>query len=669
MRALEQHRTRISELVRDLAAAKAWGHCFSRLKEHERQHLMAWKDAIRRVGRGTGRHAPMHRKAAREHMEQCRSAIPAWIMPIYRVAETIRPGQESFDVVIVDEASQSGPEAIFLQYLAKKIVVVGDDKQISPDFVGTMRTDVELLRQRHILDIPLSDSFGLDTSFFGQAEIRFPGRIRLREHFRCMPEIIQFSNKLCYRSEPLVPLRQYGGGRLTPVVRTQHVNDGYQRGHSPKVVNPPEAEALVNQIQLCCKDPAYAGKSMGVISLLGEDQAKAIERLLLKQIGPEEMENRNIVCGNAYAFQGTERDIMFLSLVSAPTNDGRIGTLSSPADERRFNVAASRARDQMWLFHTATLNDLSPNCLRYRLLEYCQNPSVETETVGDLNIEDLRAMAKTANRDRVPAPSPFDSWFEVDVCLMIVGRGYRVLPQFAIAGRRIDLMIEGMRGRLAVECDGDAWHGAEQYEQDTHRERILSRCGLTFWRVRGSTFYRNSEAALEELWNTLTRLGIHPKTHENESPAGDFPGSGFDPPKKDSGPTSSFKEFRVQRKTPTTQPLFEEPATRPLFNETEEAKPKPMGRKNLEFNESDETEENANYDSDFPQSTVTLTDREMEILQVIWEGLSNKEIGSRLQISVKTVEAHRANMMKKFRVSSASQLLKLALEQGFIKIS
>ena len=42
-----------------------------------------------------------------------------------------------------------------------------------------------------------------------------------------------------------------------------------------------------------------------------------------------------------------------------------------------------------------------------------------------------------------------------------------------------------------------------------------------------------------------------------------------------------------------------------------------------------------------------LTKRERQILQLIWSGLKNKEIGRRLKISVKTVEAHRANMMKK----------------------
>jgi len=559
-RALERHRTRLRELIRDLAAAKAWRHCLSRLTESERQHLEAWTQAMKRIGKGTGKYAGMHRKAAREHMEQCRSAIPAWIMPIYRVAETIRPGVDAFDVVIVDEASQSGPEALFLQYLAKKIVVVGDDKQISPDSVGITREDVELLRQRHILDIPHSDALGVDNSFFDQAAIRFGGRIRLLEHFRCMPEIIQFSNALCYRSEPLIPLRQYGAGRLTPVIVTHHVHDGYLKGHSPRTVNPPEAEAMANQITKLCNSQAYDGKSMGVISLLGEDQARFIERLLLGKIGPEEMEKRNLVCGDAYAFQGTERDIMFLSLVAAPTEGRRIGTLATQRDERRFNVAASRARDQMWLFHTATLSDLSPNCLRYRLLEYCQNPTVEPTTVGGLNIEELRVIARTADRSRDLPPSPFDSWFEVDVCLMIVGRGFRVIPQFEIAGRRIDLLIEGMRGRLAVECDGDKWHGAERYEEDVSRERMLIRCGLTFWRVRGSTYYRDPEAALENLWETLNVREIYPAGH-NGVKAPVKPNANHVSPEhgtsRQAVGANSYEKWQPQRLFSSPEPLFE----------------------------------------------------------------------------------------------------------------
>ena len=61
-----------------------------------------------------------------------------------------------------------------------------------------------------------------------------------------------------------------------------------------------------------------------------------------------------------------------------------------------------------------------------------------------------------------------------------------------------------------------------------------------------------------------------------------------------------------------------------------------------------------------------LTPREREILQQVWNGSTNRAIGQLLGISIKTVEAHRANMMKKLRVSNTAQLLKTALESGLL---
>ncbi len=61
-----------------------------------------------------------------------------------------------------------------------------------------------------------------------------------------------------------------------------------------------------------------------------------------------------------------------------------------------------------------------------------------------------------------------------------------------------------------------------------------------------------------------------------------------------------------------------------------------------------------------------LTRREHEILQLVWAGLTNRTIAEQLHISIKTAEAHRANMMKKLRVSNIAQLLKTALEEGLL---
>jgi len=519
---LDETRKHIRRLLGEIAAAKAWEFTFSNMKENQRRYLVAWSKEVRLIGKGKGKYASLHRRLAQTYLNECREAIPVWIMPLYRVAETISPTGELFDIAIIDEASQSGPEAILLFYLAKQIIVVGDDQQISPQFIGINHLDVKHLIKTYLNDFSLADAFGVDHSFFALAEIFFGGRIRLREHFRCMPEIIQFSNQLCYQSEPLIPLRQYGTARLEPVIVTRHIPNGYTKGQRNNIINPPEAEAIVQEILRCIQNPAYKDKSMGVISLQGYKQANYIEKLLLEKLGPEEMEKRQIVCGDAYAFQGDERDIIFLSLVAAPSEDRRIGVLASDRDKRRFNVAASRARDQMWLFHTATLNDLSPRDMRYRLLEYCLNPYSDSTIVSgsDLKIEELRFLARKPNRSTIPPPYPFDSWFEVDVFLHIINRGYKVIPQYEISGYRIDLVIEGLKNRLAVECDGDEWHGIDKYNEDMARQRMLERCGWTFWRIRGSIYYADPNAAIESLWETLERLEIFPLEKQREQKTG-----------------------------------------------------------------------------------------------------------------------------------------------------
>jgi len=56
----------------------------------------------------------------------------------------------------------------------------------------------------------------------------------------------------------------------------------------------------------------------------------------------------------------------------------------------------------------------------------------------------------------------------------------------------------------------------------------------------------------------------------------------------------------------------------------------------------------------------SLTARQKEILRLVAQGLTNREIGQRLNISVRTVEVHRFNLMRRLRVRNVAQLLKQA---------
>jgi two-component system response regulator NreC len=62
-----------------------------------------------------------------------------------------------------------------------------------------------------------------------------------------------------------------------------------------------------------------------------------------------------------------------------------------------------------------------------------------------------------------------------------------------------------------------------------------------------------------------------------------------------------------------------------------------------------------------------LTDREIEILRLIALGHTNSEIGRQLFLSVRTVESHRAHIQQKTRRTSRSELVRYALDHGFVK--
>ena len=493
--------SQLKEVTEALVARKAWKFCLEQLAEKPalRGALTAWQQKVKKIGRSKGKYVETHRRDARKFMQQCRPAIPVWIMPLYRVAEQIEIEPEVFDVVIVDEASQTGPEGLLLQYLARQCIIVGDDKQISPEAGFIDASQVRALIEKFLWDVPFAETLDPGTSLFDQAAIRYGTRITLREHFRCMPEIIRFSNDLCYADTPLVPLRQYPPNRLQPI-QVRFVTDGYREGRDQSVINRPEAAAVAWQVITCLSDPQHAGKSMGVVCLQGHAQAKLIESMILDKVGPQPFKDEKVrlVCGDPYSFQGDERDIIFLSMIASVDGERRNAPLVRESFRQRFNVAASRARDQLWLFHSIRESDLHPDCMRRRLVHFCYHPDA------------------TELEERKHA---YESQFERDVAEGLIRAGFRVLSQFKFAGKRIDLVVQDGERRIAVECDGDAWHGPDEYEADSSRQRVLERCGWEFVRIRGSVFYANRAKAMQKLIETIAAQGIMPRTVSDDETA------------------------------------------------------------------------------------------------------------------------------------------------------
>jgi very-short-patch-repair endonuclease len=483
-------------LTAELVDRRAWLGQLGRVTGSQRQALIGWLDTIKRIGRGTGTRAPRLRAEAAALMAECQGAVPVWVMPLSRVAQNFDPRRARFDVVIIDEASQADVLALSALYLGRRVIVVGDHEQISPAAVGQQMETIDGLVARFLQGIPNSHLYDGKTSVYDLARQSFGDSVRLVEHFRCATDIIQFSNDLCYQGE-IKPLRDTTPVRTLPHATAYRVEGGCRDGKT----NPQEALACASLVAAALEQAEYQTNdrgepvSFGVVSLLGQDQqAQEIARLLREHLPPEVHQRHRILCGNAAQFQGDERDVVFLSMVDAPQGGPLVRNRETQEWKQRFNVAASRARDQMWVVHSLDPRvDLQPGDLRRRLIEHGENPAVLVEAL--------------AGEERKT-----ESEFERQVLSRLVRAGYDVTAQWPVGARRIDLVVKDDAGRrLAVECDGDRYHNLDNLDADLERQGQLERLGWTFVRVRSSVFFREPERAMRPVLARLGELGIRPR--------------------------------------------------------------------------------------------------------------------------------------------------------------
>jgi very-short-patch-repair endonuclease len=479
---------RCRQLFAELVRERTFYELDRRLSPSVKSALVEFVRALAKIGKGTGITAGQHRRTAREAMARCYDAVPCWIMPTWRVAEQLPADLGALDLVIIDEASQSDITELPALLRGRKILVVGDDRQVSPTAPFVTQAKIAQLRHHYLGELPFKNLLEPGESIYDLMRAVFPNdRLMLKEHFRCVEPIIHFSTQ--FYPEKMLPLRiPTARERLDPPLVDIYLPHG--RREKRRKINRAEADVILEEIRLIAGQPAMQNRSIGVISLIGGEQAEYIRAKLSESIGEEVMQRHAILCGDSATFQGTERDIVFLSMVADPVHRTALTMLRY---EQRFNVAMSRGRDRVVLVRSVRREELNPEDLKARLIAHFENPM---PLVQGLTGEGLAAC---------------ESGFERDLMQKLLERGYRVQPQVGSLGYRIDMVVEGADGRrLAVECDGDRFHGPQQWREDTRRQRVLERVGWRFWRCFASSFYRDTDRVTADLFETLSRLGIEP---------------------------------------------------------------------------------------------------------------------------------------------------------------
>lgn len=483
-------------ITTQLVEKKAWLALFRKTILKQQNALQGWKLLMKKAGKGTGIRAPHLLAEARSLMKECQTAVPVWIMPIHRVVDSFNPTQNQFDVVIIDEASQADVMALTAIYLGKQVVVVGDDEQVSPEAIGQKHDEVQKLIDMHLTGIPNAALYDGQTSIYDLAKTSFAGMTQLREHFRCVEPIIQFSNHLSYQGK-ILPLRDESSVMTRPFTVEYRV-EGFLSGTKKNDV---EARTIASLILASIEQEAYKDATFGVITLLGEEQALLVDQYLHKYLPETEYKKRNIRCGNSAQFQGDERDVIFLSMVHASEGDGPMRMLADTGDrmKKRYNVAVSRARNQLWLVHSIdSSTQLKDGDLRKRIINHVRNPYAVEEMLKQ-------------------AEPKIQSEFERLVIERLFQEGYKVIPQWKVGAYSIDMVVEGGGKRLAVECDGDKWHPIEKIGEDMSRQSILERLGWNFIRIRGGEFFRDVDKALIPLFSKLNEMGITRELHLMDS--------------------------------------------------------------------------------------------------------------------------------------------------------
>jgi len=481
----------LSVAYREIVVKRTWLKLAENASPSIRAALAAFLTAIQKIGKGTGKRAVRYRHDARMAASLANPAIPCWIMAHYRVSESLPAELGCFDLVIIDEASQSDLTALPSLLRAKKVLIVGDDKQVSPEGVGLEEEKVRSLMNRFLGEQvnTYRPQMSPERSIYDLFKVVFAkSAVMLKEHFRCVGPIIEYSKREFYNHE-LRPLRlPKASERLDPPLIDVLVREGHRKND----VNLAEARFIIDEIKAIVADPNMGGRSIGVVSLLADKQALTIWERLTDELGPETMQRHRIACGDARTFQGKERSIMFLSMVSAPNEIG--ASLSRDTFAQRFNVAASRAMDRMYLVRSVELGNLSAaDKLRRSLISHFETPYAQDEA----RVEDMRTLC--------------ESPFEREMYDELTQLGYWVTPQVKVGQYRIDMVVEGHNdARLAVECDGDKYHGADKWVDDMQRQRTLERAGWVFWRCFASAFTRRRKGVLEDLVKSLAARGIEP---------------------------------------------------------------------------------------------------------------------------------------------------------------
>ena len=304
---------------------------------------------------------------------------------------------------------------------------------------------------------------------------------------------------------------------MSPSLMDVDLTEGKKTGK----VNHEECDEIVRLIKEYVESCTLVRKrTIGVMSLVGDEQSRLIRGRLLDAIGPHTYKLHDILVGEPPSFQGAERDIVFLSLVCSP---GSVVTQNQLMHAQRANVALSRARDRMVLVRSIESHHI-PNeqDIKFSMLDFFERAKHQGETKDQEDDQATTGVYSYELGSR-PALSIFRTRSERLLEKFMNDRGYKTQSMGVVWEDAIcveDANNESARAAICVEATGesrDEWAGL--FEQQKSIERVGWKC----LRVDGSSFLTNHGRALAHIEKFLSHAGVEPVRTLVDAETGDPP--------------------------------------------------------------------------------------------------------------------------------------------------
>jgi hypothetical protein len=328
-------------------------------------------------------------------------------------------------------------------------------------------------------------------------------QVILREHFRCAPEIIAFSNSEFY-NDALVSLRlPTSSERLKPSLIDVRIPNGAKVGK----VNERECDEIVRMIKEYVEScPLCNKRTIGIISLMGDEQSRLVRGRLLDAIGPQKYKLHDVLIGDPPAFQGAERDIIYLSLVCSP---GRVPTQNQLMHAQRANVALSRARDRMVLVRSIDVNHI-PNeqDMKLFILDFFEKATMQS---GEKDDSEDPASSSPIHPTRQMAFSTFRARAERLLEQLLKERGFSLHSMGVVWEGAICVEDSSSSARAAICVEGSG-ETQEEWTRLVEQQKSIERVGWKCLRVDALSLLSNYQKSLDGIVVFLALAGVDSTT-------------------------------------------------------------------------------------------------------------------------------------------------------------